>query len=148
MNSCVASRMRAPLVVLPATGPWDGAELDEAVMVVEGMPTRMRSVARGSSSCESRWVSEEKETRRYNTHIPFRLELFQPDKCLCDSLVRQDRLVLLQGSLANLGVVGLGDGILEEGFFELVKSHEDAEDLGQGVLEVALSACLGELHLL
>jgi hypothetical protein len=38
---------------------------------------------------------------------------------------------LLQRTLADLGVVGLGDGIFEEGFLELVDGDNDAEDLGE-----------------
>ena len=77
------------------------------------------------------------------TYIPFGLELLEAAKGLGDRLVSEDRLVLLERALANLGVVGLGDGVLEEGFLELVERDDDAEELGERFLEVALGACLG-----
>lgn len=55
---------------------------------------------------------------------------------------------MLQRPLAYLCVVGLGDGIFKKSLLELVEGDQDAEDLGQRVLKVALGACLGELDLL
>lgn len=82
------------------------------------------------------------------TYIPLGLELLQPNKRVCHRFIGNQRLVLLQAPLADLGVVSLGDGILEEGLFELVDGDEDAEDLGERVLQVTFGACVGELNLL
>ena len=81
--------------------------------------------------------------KEVETYIPFGLELLEAAKGLGDRLVGEDRLVLLERPLADLGVVGLGDGVLEKGLFELVERDDDAEELGEGFLEVALGACLG-----
>lgn len=61
------------------------------------------------------------------TYIPFGLELFQVLKLGGNGLVRQERFVLAQRSLAYLGIFCLGDGVLQKRFFELVKCHYDAE---------------------
>jgi hypothetical protein len=55
---------------------------------------------------------------------------------------------LLQRPLADLGVIGLGDGIFQERFFELIDRNDDAKYLGERVLKVTLSACVGKLDLL
>lgn len=83
-----------------------------------------------------------------STYIPLGLELFQSHKRLRDGLVGHERLVLLQRALAYFGVVRLGYGILQERAFQLVDGDDDAEDLGERVLQVALGARLGELDLL
>lgn len=81
-------------------------------------------------------------------HIPLGLELLQALKLARYALVGQQRLVLAQRALANLRVLGLGDGIFEEGLFELVERDDDAEELREGVLQVALGSGVGELHFL
>ena len=69
-----------------------------------------------------------------HAHIPLRLEALQAPKRFRHGLVRQYRLVLFEGPVADFGVVSLWDRILEEGLFELVESYDDAEKFRQGVL--------------
>ena len=82
------------------------------------------------------------------TYVPFRLELLQANEGLRYRLIGEDGLVLLKRAVAYLGVLGLGHGVLEEGLLKLVERHEDAEDLRERVLEIALGAVLGELYFL
>lgn len=48
------------------------------------------------------------------TYIPFRLELIQAYKRPRNALIGKDRLVLFKRPLADLSIVCLWDGILEE----------------------------------
>lgn len=82
------------------------------------------------------------------TYIPLRLEHLDAHKGPRHRLVGQDRLVLLERPLADLGVVRLWDGILQESLLQLVERHYDAKDLGERVLQVPLGAGVCELHLL
>ena len=82
------------------------------------------------------------------TYIPLGLDLLQSHKCLRYRVVSHERLVLLQRPLADLGVVDLGDSVFEECLLEFVEGDNNAEDLGQGILQVAFGACVGEFHLL
>lgn len=98
MKSCVASRMRAPLVPPDAAGV--GADPEDAVTAVEGIPTRIRSVARGTSSyaivqSQGLLIRKNKLGVKLGTYLPFRLELLQTYKRPRDALVREDGLVLL-----------------------------------------------------
>lgn len=77
------------------------------------------------------------------TYIPLGLELLQALKLLGDGLIRQQRLILPQRPLADLRVLGLWNGILEEGLLKLVEGDDDAEELGKGVLQVTLGSCVG-----
>lgn len=79
---------------------------------------------------------------------PLRLELLQPHEGLGYRLIFEEGLVLLERAVAYLGVLRLGDGVLEEGLLELVEGYEDAEDFGEGVFEVAFGGGLGELDFL
>jgi hypothetical protein len=88
----------------------------------------------------SRWQVE--------TYIPLGLELLQSYKRLSYRLVGDQRLVLLQRTLADLGVVGLWDGILEESFLELVDGDNDAEYFGKRVLQIAFGPRISELDFL
>jgi hypothetical protein len=81
-------------------------------------------------------------------YLPLSLELLQSHKRLCYCLVGDKRLVLFQRALADLGVVGFGDGILEKRFFELIDGDDDAEDFGEGVLKITLGARIGKLYFL
>lgn len=85
---------------------------------------------------------------RVATYIPLGLELLEALELAGYRLVGQQRLVLAQRALANLRVLGLGDGILEEGLLELVEGDDDAEELGEGVVQVALGAGARELDFL
>jgi hypothetical protein len=53
-------------------------------------------------------------------YIPLGLELLQALELVGDGLIGQQRLILPQRPLADLGVLGLGDGIFKERLFELV----------------------------
>lgn len=99
--------------------------------------------AKPVSKCRILW-----QVPHETTYIPLGLELLQPDKGICDSLVGEDGPILLQRSLANLGVVGFRDRIFKKGLLQLVNGDDDTKDLGQGLLEVALGACLGKLYFL
>ncbi len=81
-------------------------------------------------------------------YLPLSLELLQSHKSLCYCLVGDKRLVLFQRPLADLGVVGFGDGILEKRLFELIDGDDDAKDFGEGVLKITLGARVGELYFL
>jgi hypothetical protein len=63
------------------------------------------------------------------TDIPLILKLLQPNKGLGDGLIGQDGFVLLQGPLADLGVVCFRDGIFQECFFQFVEGDDYAENL-------------------
>lgn len=74
------------------------------------------------------------------TNIPLRLERFYIHKLRRDNLIGQYRLVLLQQTVAYLGVVGFLDGIFQICLFELVECDYDTEYFSKGVLQVALSS--------
>lgn len=88
-----------------------------------------------------------KEKKR-NTNFPLIFERFQIYKRLGHALICEDGFVLLQQPIADLRVFRLGHGVLQVCFFELVKRHNDAEDFGEGVVEVTLGAAVGELDFL
>lgn len=74
MKSCVASRMRAPdLLLLAVTGA--GADPAEALIAVEGMPTFRRSVARGTSRSHSD-LNSSKPTNALATVSSARIDLY------------------------------------------------------------------------
>lgn len=93
-------------------------------------------------------ISNDRQHLQGATYIPLGLELFQPHKGIGDGLIGEDGSVLLQRPLADLSVLGFGDGIFEKGLLELVDGDNDAEDLSQRFLEVALCACLCEFDFL
>jgi hypothetical protein len=82
------------------------------------------------------------------THIPFGLEVLEAAEGPRNGLFGKDGLVLLQRSVAYLGVVGFGYRVFEKGLFELVESDDDAEELGERVLKVALGASVCQFNFL
>lgn len=85
---------------------------------------------------------------RRETYIPLGFELLQPHEGLHDGLIGENGIVLLQRPLADLGVIRLGYGILEESLLQLVEGDDDAEDFGEGVMQVPLRAVVCEFYLL
>ena len=139
-----------PLVLEDAFAGAAGAGAEEeAVTVVEGRPTRRRSVARGTSSYGSQVpCPEENRDSVYDSYIELGLELLQTAKCFRDRLIREERLVLPQRPLTDLRVLRFRDGIFQECLLKLIKGDDDAEELGKRVLKVALGSGVRELHLL
>lgn len=85
---------------------------------------------------------------RVATYTPFSLKLLQANKCSRHGFIGQYGPVLLERALADLGVLGLWDGILEKCLLQLVQGDYDAKHLGERVPEILLGPRLGELDLL
>lgn len=83
-----------------------------------------------------------------DTYIPLGFELLEANEGFSHRFVGENRLVLLERSLADFRVVGLGDGILQEGLLQLVNSDNDGVDLRKRVLQVAFGTTVCQLNLL
>jgi hypothetical protein len=55
---------------------------------------------------------------------------------------------LLQQSIADFGIVGLGYGIFQISFLEFVQGDDNAEHFGKRVLEIPFGSGLCKLHFL
>ena len=82
------------------------------------------------------------------TYTPFPLEGLEIHKLLCDSLVAQAGLVLLQQPGANLRVFGFRQAVFDVGLFETVERDDYAVDFGNRVPQVALGGCGPEFDFL
>ena len=82
------------------------------------------------------------------TYIPLPLKSLEIHKGTGDVLIVQVRFVLLEQPVAEVGVLGLGDGVLDVGLLQPVERDDDAVDLRQRVLEIPLGCCFGKLDFL
>lgn len=105
-------------------------------------------MARGHSICSRISIVQREAAQRAITYLPLFRKLVQSAKCLRDRLIGKIGLVLLHQAVACLGVVGFGDGVFEVGLFYGVERDDDAVDLGQRVVQVALGIGRGELDFL
>lgn len=80
--------------------------------------------------------------------MPFSPELVEVTKGSRNGLVCKIRLVLLEQAAARLGVVALVDRVFQERLLQPIKCDYDTVDLGERVVEVALSIGRGQLSLL
>jgi len=81
-------------------------------------------------------------------YIPLGLEIFKISKLPRNRLISQQRLILPQRSLADLSILCFRHSIFQKGLFELIKCYDNAEEFGEGFLEVALGTGVGELDFL
>ena len=88
--------------------------------MVAGRPIRRRSVARGTSSYQLCFSNQLFARIAEDTYIPFVFELLKIPKFSFHSLVLQDRLVLLEQTVADIGIFVLGDGVFGVVFLEAV----------------------------
>lgn len=98
-------------------------------------------MARGHSICSRISIVQREAAQRAITYLPLFRKLIQSAKCLRDCLIGKIGLVLLHQPVACLGVVGFGDGVLQVGLLYGIERDDDAVDLGQRVVQVAL--CIG-----
>ncbi len=82
------------------------------------------------------------------TYIPRSLESFQVHKFSGYCLVTEVRLVLLEQTAAELGVLGLRDRVFDVCLLEAIEGDYDAIDFGQRILKIFLGSSLGELDFL
>ena len=82
------------------------------------------------------------------THIPLPLEGLQVPKSLGYGLVTQDGFVLLEEAVADFSVLGFRDGVFCIRLFEAIEGDNDAVDLREGIIEIALGGCSSEFNLL
>ena len=81
-------------------------------------------------------------------YIPFILKCFQVHELPRHSFIRQNRLVLLQQSIADFGVVGLRYGIFQVCFLKFIQGDDYAEYFGKRILKVSFGSGLCELYFL
>lgn len=80
--------------------------------------------------------------------MPLIRKLVQVAECARNRVVGEVRLVLLQQAVACLGIVGLGNRVLEVGLLNSVERSDDAVYLGQRVVQVPLGIRRGQLDFL
>lgn len=82
------------------------------------------------------------------TYIPLALERIQVDEFPRNSLVFQNRLILVQQSTTELCVLAFRDRVPDIGLFQPIKGDDDAIDFGKRIVEVSFGSSRRELDLL
>lgn len=130
MKFSVAAKIRLPdappppdAVLLAASAPC------EACSTVAGSPMRNRSVARGHSN----WirVRHDRQWALQQTYSPCAFESLQIYKFSRHGLISHTRFVLLQKPRACLGVLRLGDYVLDVCFLKAIESDDNAIYFGE-----------------
>ena len=82
------------------------------------------------------------------TYIPLPLECLQIHKLSRDILVAQVGFVLFKQSAAKLRVFNFRYRIFYVGLFEAVEGDDDTINFREGIVQVSLRCCFGELDFL
>ena len=84
----------------------------------------------------------------WRPYIPLALEGFQIYKGPGDGVIAQIGLVLLQQTIAYLGVFSFRNGVFDIGLLQAVESNDDAINLREGIIQILFRGGLCKLHFL